>query len=227
MSGLIYNPLDKVNLGKSVAQALLERDAVALQGLAAFDGAGVYAIYYAGGFAPYERLAQLNRGADPKAPIYVGKAVSEGARKGGVVGEPLPTRALFKRLQDHAKSLAAVSNLAVADFACRYLVVDDIWIPLGESLLITTFSPLWNLMVDGFGNHDPGAGRYGGLAPRWDVLHPGRAWAAKCKARSETAVQIEGEVVTHLAQAPALARLHLSAASQVEHEIIPSKKPKT
>jgi hypothetical protein len=225
MSGLVYNPLDKANLGKSVAQALLERDAGALQGLAPFDGAGVYAIYYAGAFAPYERLAQLNRGGDPKVPIYVGKAVPEGARKGGAAVEVASTKALFKRLQDHAKSIAAVSNLAVTDFSCRYLVVDDIWIPLGESLLIATFSPLWNSMIDGFGNHDPGAGRYNGLAPRWDVLHPGRAWAAKCKARSETAIQIEREVVAHLAQASALAQLHLSAASQVEREITPRKKP--
>jgi hypothetical protein len=171
MNGPIYNPLDKVNLGKSVAQALVEREALGLQGLAAFDGAGVYAIYCCGSFAPYERMAQLNRGTDPKVPIYVEKAVPEGARKGAQVGETIATRALFKRLQDHAKSIAAVSNLSMVDFSCRYLAVDDIWIPLGESLLITTFAPLWNLVIDGFGNHDPGAGRYSGLAPSLAQLH--------------------------------------------------------
>ncbi len=226
MSGPIYNPLDKVNLGKSVAQALLDCQSQALANLIPFDGAGVYAIYYSGTFAPYEHLAKLNRSSDPKAPIYVGKAVPEGARKGGAAGEPVATRALHRRLQDHAKSIAAVPNLNVADFSCRYLVVDDIWIPLGESLLITTFSPLWNLAIDGFGNHDPGGGRYGGLAPRWDILHPGRSWAAKCKPRAETGTLIESEVVKYLQTSPSLVRLHLTAAAQAQLQVTPSKKSK-
>jgi len=71
------------------------------------------------------------------------------------------------------------SNLSLEDFHCRYLVVDDIWIPLAESLLIEMFSPLWNLVIDGFGNHAPGAGRYNQQKSPWDVLHPGRAWAEK------------------------------------------------
>lgn len=49
-------------------------------------------------------------------------------------------------------------------------------------------------MIDGFGNHDPGGGRYEGLQPRWDVLHPGRSWAAKCKPRQETAKGISTEI---------------------------------
>jgi hypothetical protein len=61
---------------------------------------------------------------------------------------------------------------------------------LGETLLIAKFKPLWNMSIEGFGNHDPGAGRYGGLRPLWDVLHPGRAWAEKCKMRPETAADL-------------------------------------
>jgi hypothetical protein len=76
--------------------------------------------------------------------------------------------------------------------------VDDIWIPLGESLLIARFAPVWNSLVDGFGNHDPGKGRYEGLKPRWDVLHPGRAWAVKCQARPETSEQIIIDVERYL-----------------------------
>ncbi|NBR59889.1 MAG: Eco29kI family restriction endonuclease, partial [Opitutaceae bacterium] len=76
--------------------------------------------------------------------------------------------------------------------------------PLGESLLIARFSPVWNLLVDGFGNHDPGRGRYNGLVPKWDVLHPGRAWAKRCRPRTETASQITAEVSAWLAQSPAL-----------------------
>jgi hypothetical protein len=93
-------------------------------------------------------------------------------------------------LSEHAESIGNVSNIGIKDFYCRFLVVDDIWIPLGESLLIAKFSPIWNNIIDGFGNHDPGKGRYEGMRPRWDVLHPGRAWAAKCKSRPETPEQI-------------------------------------
>jgi Eco29kI restriction endonuclease len=220
MSDSVYNPLDKNNLGKSVAQALLERGAVALGQLPAFKGAGVYAIYYAGAFAAYEQMARFNRGVDPKAPIYVGKAIPQGARKGGEAAGNTQSQALFKRLQEHAKSIDACENLALSDFTCRYLAVDDIWIPLGESLLISTFAPLWNLVLDGFGNHDPGAGRHAGLVPRWDVLHPGRSWAAKCKPRPETATQIERDVVAHLQAAPSLVRLRSMAAngSDIETE---------
>jgi hypothetical protein len=41
------------------------------------------------------------------------------------------------------------------------------------------FSPLWNRKIDGFGNHDPGSGRYNQQRSPWDVIHPGRPWAAK------------------------------------------------
>lgn len=37
-------------------------------------------------------------------------------------------------------------------------------------------------MIDGFGNHDPGAGRRNMRRPRWDIIHPGRTWAEKLAA---------------------------------------------
>jgi hypothetical protein len=93
---------------------------------------------------------------------------------------------LYRRLREHADSLRATRDLDVNEFRCRYLVVDDIWIPLGESLLISSYRPVWNVSLDGFGNHDPGAGRYEGQRPPWDELHPGRAWALKCKPPKRT-----------------------------------------
>ena len=36
---------------------------------------------------------------------------------------------------------------------------------LGESLLIAKFAPIWNKLIDGFGNHDPDKGRYGARVP--------------------------------------------------------------
>ena len=200
-----YNPLDRENLGKSVAEAMLGRKARPLSGLKPFKGAGIYALYYSGRFAPYSRLAALNDPADPQVPIYVGKAVPKGGRKGDLpVAAPTTGQALYRRLNEHAESVKESSNLNIGDFICRYLVVDDIWIPLAESLLIAKFSPVWNLLVDGFGNHDPGKGRYEGMRPRWDVLHPGRSWAARCRDRPETAEQIASEVRSRLDQEPSL-----------------------
>jgi hypothetical protein len=39
---------------------------------------------------------------------------------------------------------------------------------------------VWNRVLDGFGNHTPGAGRFKQQRSRWDTLHPGRSWAEKC-----------------------------------------------
>ncbi len=174
-----FNPLDKKNLGKSVAEALLDRDGSALPPLEPFDGAGIYAIYYAGDFELYQPITRKGKPTDwVECPIYVGKAVPKGARRGGTELDASIGNPLFKRLGEHAKSISATSNLALTDFYCRYLAVDDIWIPLGENLLIERFKPLWNRIVDGFGNHDPGSGRKDSRRSDWDELHPGRAWAA-------------------------------------------------
>jgi hypothetical protein len=192
-----FNPLDKRHLGESVGQAMLLRPVTLLGNLQQFNGAGIYSIYYTGDFLGYELISTCNRGNAFIAPIYVGKAVPKGARKGGDL-EALPGRVLFDRLKQHAKSIEEASNLDIADFYCRFLLVDDIWIPLGESLLIAKFNPIWNKLIDGFGNHDPGAGRHAGLRPRWDVLHPGRSWAEKCKSRQETSDQIIREAINYL-----------------------------
>lgn len=192
----VYNPLDKTNLGASVAEALLARPLMPLSGLNPFQGAGVYALYYHGKFPAYKNIRSGTDGRE--IPIYVGKAVPAGARKGEFGLDQKPGNVLYKRLKEHAESINATDNLQIEDLFCRYLVVDDIWIPLGEALVIARFSPLWNTLIDGFGNHDPGKGRYAGLRPRWDTLHPGRPWAMKCQGRSETQEQIQREVVAHL-----------------------------
>lgn len=192
----VYNPLDKENLGSSVASALLMQPLHPLAELSRFHGAGVYAIYYHGKFTAYADIRSAK--GVREVPIYVGKAVPAGARKGDVGLNNEPGEVLYKRLKEHAESIRAAENLHLEDFTCRYLVVDDIWIPLGEALVITRFSPLWNNLIDGFGNHDPGKGRYAGLRPRWDTLHPGRKWAMKCQERTENMDQIEREVIAHL-----------------------------
>lgn len=191
-----FNPLDKKNLGASVAEALLSKEVHPLGAIPTFDGAGVYAIYYTGDFEPYARLTSLNQGGQFMMPIYVGKAVPAGARMGADLGSP--GRVLQKRLKEHADSIRAVDNLNVEDFHCRFLVVDDIWIPLGESLIIARFTPVWNSLIDGFGNHNPGKGRHAGMRPRWDVLHPGRSWAMNLAERPEQPNDIANDAATYL-----------------------------
>jgi hypothetical protein len=195
-----FNPLDKINLGLTVAKAMLDRPPIQLPITTPFAGAGIYAIYYVGTeYAPYKAVSETNVGGKFGWPIYVGKAIPAGGRKG--TGKPPPARAskpsdaliagpLFKRIAERAESIQQAQNLNIEGFFCRYLAVDDIWIPLGESLLINQFQPIWNLIIDGFGNHDPGAGRRKQAMSSWDALHPGRPWAAKQGPSKRTLEQI-------------------------------------
>lgn len=197
MSETPYNPLDKKNLGISVADAMLARPVSPLPPEERFVGAGIYAIYYVEDFQPYAPIAERNRDGRFEAPIYVGKAIPAGARRGGGLGVTTGP-VLFRRLSEHAQSIAHVHNLELADFHCRYLVVDDIWIPLGESLLIEKFTPIWNSTVEGFGNHDPGSGRYNSQKPPWDVVHPGRPWADRLQDNRRSAEQILDALASRL-----------------------------
>ncbi|MCS4511187.1 Eco29kI family restriction endonuclease [Xylophilus ampelinus] len=191
-----FNPLERKHLGASVAQAMLAQPAQPLANLPQFEGAGIYAIYYTGPFACYAALSSANQEGRFALPIYVGKAVPEGARIGGGTGAAGSD--LQKRLREHARSVAQAENLDVADFHCRYLVVEDIWIPLGESLLIAKFAPVWNTTVAGFGNHAPGKGRNNGAKPRWDQLHPGRPWALALAEQPVSAEEIAREAESYL-----------------------------
>ncbi|CCF86129.1 Eco29kI family restriction endonuclease [Nitrolancea hollandica] len=188
-----FNPLDYDNLGESVANALLSRPVVPMTDLNRFEGAGLYAIYYIGDFPPYASLSQQNLNDNFQMPIYVGKAEREGKRTGQRADSDT-TYTLYKRLREHARSIQQAKNLDLADFRCRFLIVDDIWIPLGESLMIRDFQPLWNVIVSGFGNHAPGGGRISGERPLWDMLHPGRSWAERHPKNQRTVEEILGLV---------------------------------
>lgn len=191
-----YNPLDKKNLGVSAATALLS-SAVHNLPPEKFIGAGVYAIYYRGDFEPYKKISQMNED-DFQVPIYVGKAVPAGARKGGLGMDVDHGLALFNRLNEHYTSITDTNNLNSQDFYCRFLVVDDIWIPLTESLLIEKFKPLWNRCIDGFGNHDPGSGRYNQQRSPWDSIHEGRSWATKLKPNALSKEQLLEKVKNYI-----------------------------
>jgi len=166
-----YNPLDKLNLARSIEVELLSRPKQSFGDLSGLHGAGVYAIYYTGSFPAYAPIADGGR------PIYVGKAIPKGGRKGGLSANAAVGRSLQDRLRQHASSIDQAANLDLADFQVRALVVDDIWIPLGENMLIESFQPVWNVVIDGFGNKTPGARRATQYRSPWDVLHPGRSFA--------------------------------------------------
>src|SRR4051812_15068140 len=101
---------------------MLERTIYPLGELARFNGAGIYAIYYTGSFPAYAPLAQYNSDGRYAMPIYVGKAVSPGARRGNFGLESTPGPALYSRLVEHGESVALAENLDIYDFACRFLV---------------------------------------------------------------------------------------------------------
>jgi hypothetical protein len=171
-----FNPLDYENLTKHCVDELMRRTPRPLPIQEKFPGAGVYALFYKGKFPAYRRVCSPNC----EWPIYVGKAVPKGGRKGGGVkkGQGRGTE-LWKRLDEHARSLQEVANLAPSDFLCRFMVVTPLWISMTERFLLETYRPIWNVALDGFGNHDPGAKRHGGMITWWDALHPGRTWAKK------------------------------------------------
>lgn len=182
----VYNPLEKRHIAENVMNALLRHPIEFLPPSQPFRGAGIYAIYYTGNFPEYAPIAKLNRDERFSLPIYVGKAIPAGGRKGGFE-QHYQGQALYKRLKEHSISISQVDNLSIDDFRCRFLVVDELWIPLGENMIIESFRPLWNAQLDGFGNHDPGSGRYSGKRSPWDMVHPGRPWAAKCQPSPQSA----------------------------------------
>ena len=149
-----------------------------------FVGVGVYVLYYSGPFEHYSHIALQNQ-QDHHQPIYVGKAVPKGWRTGRIARSG-QDKALYQRLRKHTRSIGSVENLEMHDFRCRFMILNGVetdLISAVESTLIRTHKPLWNTEVDGFGNNDPGKGRYNQARSEWDVLHRGRSWADRLTGR--------------------------------------------
>ena len=186
-----YNPLSVDELGRNAARALMEHPPNDLPPKESFGGGGVYTLHYVGSFSAYA-------GMSDEMPIYVGKADLPGKRQGRPRTRQ-QTPALYRRLVRHAESLESAQNLHLHDFRCRWLVLDAVWIGLTEQVLIAEYSPLWNVAVDGFGNNDPGKGRWNQRRSQWDTLHPGRLWATKLQDSLETAADIAAGIEKHRA----------------------------
>ncbi|MEU6927038.1 Eco29kI family restriction endonuclease [Streptomyces sp. NPDC046631] len=168
-----YNPLELDNIGRSVAAALLQHEPEPTESIKIMVGAGVYALYYTGDHKLYKPI----NSPSCEVPIYVGQARPEGTRK-GVADASKITSPLWDRIGEHRISLEQAKDLSVEDFKVRYLVAIEAFVSLAERVMIRGARPVWNRVVDGFGNHDPGADRRKtGKRPAWDELHPGRWWA--------------------------------------------------
>lgn len=177
-----YDPLSVDELGRNAARALMEHPADMLPPADSFTGVGVYTLHYAGSFPACS-------GIEENTPIYVGKADPPGRRQGRSSATSGST-ALYRRLSHHAESIKSVSNLDLTDFRCRWLVLDPVWIGLTEQVLIGEYQPIWNVVVDGFGNNDPGRGRWNQRRSQWDTLHPGREWAFNLRDSEQTASDV-------------------------------------
>jgi Eco29kI restriction endonuclease len=182
----------KKHIYKSAAFVELVKDAVRffngtpihpLPPTETFLGTGVYALYDTGQNPIYQKYAELNRLAY-NYPIYVGKAVPKGWRQSRISDSAInQSRELCNRLKEHSRNITVGADLTLEEFQCRFTIFEDEssdMISMIEAALIKLSQPLWNVAVDGFGNHDPGKGRYEQAKSDWDVIHPGRIWAERC-----------------------------------------------
>jgi len=166
-----------------------------------FIGTGVYAIYYTGNSDLYKKYGELNRLAY-NFPIYVGKAVPKGWRQSRVSDSPdRNSRELYSRLREHSRNISVGDGLILCDFMCRFVIFESYgsdMISTIEAALIKIHRPLWNVALDGFGNHTPGNGRFQQAKSDWDVIHPGREWAEKCTGVHKSAKAILTNINIHL-----------------------------
>ena len=193
----LWDPLTYETLMAGTVAHFEKQEPRSLGSSAAVGGPGIYALYYKGGIPVYQPIA------GGKHPIYVGKAVPPGARKGGEGNVKAP--ALRNRLREHAKSIAAASNLDLEDLSFRALAIVPVWIVFAEQALIKRYHPVWNTYLEGFGKHDQGRNRAATTRSWWDTLHPGRPWAQVALQRVQAVALLpkrENLSGTHFAKHP-------------------------
>lgn len=188
-----FDPLSLDNIGFVLAVEMLSQPLHPLSP-PSFTGAGVYAVYYGGAHPAYSELVNRD-GGKWRYPIYVGQAMSTGFSLGAT-----RQRRIHERLRNHAKSIEQAENLELADFRCRYLVINDAHIALAESVLIVAFRPTWNGM--GFGSKVVGKNRMEGAASLWDSIHPGRGGRPAGAERADEAAKRVSESIAALSQDP-------------------------
>jgi hypothetical protein len=196
---VIFDPSDPRVVGKLIGLTLIEQPRISMTAVTPFYGSGIYAIYYKGNFKAYRPISETNN------PIYVGKADPQvlDAKTPQEQGDKLYGR--FAK--DHAKSIMSASNIDIADFDCRYLVVKSAWQKTAEDYLIDIFKPIWNNEMGicyGFGKHGDSHLTRGNTRSPWDTLHPGRLWATSegNKPNPKSPAEISAEIAEHFKKYP-------------------------
>ncbi|MEM7120545.1 MAG: Eco29kI family restriction endonuclease [Pseudomonadota bacterium] len=194
-----FDPLAVDNVGVTLAVELLEQPLHPMPPRESFAGAGVYALYYCGDNPAYASLVDLDSSRF-KYPVYIGKAAGESAKQ-GFNPQTSGAKKLYNRIRNHASSIEEVENLSLSDFRCRFLVLNDAYIALAESVMIRVFRPPWNGMS--FGSKVVGKNRMSGKPALWDSLHPGRGGRpVGSEERGEEAAQLIARRVSELDSEP-------------------------
>ena len=180
---MLYDPFTYDTLMAGTVLKFEQQPLHPLAGDIRIYGPGIYCLIYTGDFEAYAGIVDRN------TPIYTGKAVPPGSRRGDDGDTDYP--ALQTRIREHKRSIEASGNLDINDFTFRSLAIVPAWINLAERFLIQHYRPVWNSCLDGFGDHDPGRGRYNGERSWWDTLHPGWAWADNLRANKAVADALE------------------------------------
>jgi hypothetical protein len=194
-----FDPSNPNRVGEIIAGALVMQPMHPIGSIPPFYGAGVYAIYYRGDFDAYLPIKNIEH------PIYVGKADPQ--KNDAKTPEDQGTR-LYRRLDEHRKTIAqAKSTLNIEDFYCRYLAVVTGWQTAAEAHLIGRYRPIWNKETKicyGFGKHGDDSKTRGNERSPWDMLHPGRQWAATNKENSRSVSDIKRDIAEHFKLFPPL-----------------------
>ncbi|MYM36593.1 Eco29kI family restriction endonuclease [Duganella sp. FT94W] len=199
----IFDPSDPNTSGRVVALTLVAQTKHPLAKIPEFYGAGVYAIYYKGDFAPYAQL----KGRDH--PIYVGKADPDNPAAKDAVSQGTK---LSARLNEHARSIRkAVTTLDINDFECRFLIVQTGFQKSAEDYLINFFKPIWNSETKicfGLGKHGDSSDTRGNKRSPWDTMHPGREWANATAENQKAPETIIEQIRAHLTSHQPYADIH-------------------
>lgn len=199
----IFDPTDPNTAGRVVALTLVAQARHPVAAIPEFYGAGVYAIYFRGNFAPYAPLAGTDH------PIYVGKADPDNQTAKDAVSQGTK---LSGRLNEHAKSIRkATTTLSIDDFECRFLIVQTGFQKSAEDYLINFFKPIWNSETKicfGLGKHGDSSETRGNKRSPWDTIHPGREWAAASTDNQKSPELILQQIAAHLAVNPPYSDIH-------------------
>ena len=163
----MFDPLSEEAIDNSILSAFKSQYTTRLdREIPYFSGEGIYAITYFGSLPMYAEICHN--------VIYVGMSKRRSSRS-----SLKPSKSpLYSRIKNHINSISQATNLNPSWFEVSWLEMTEMFIDRGEQILLDTYKPIWNCVISGFGNNNPGSGRRAQKLSEWDMLHPGRLWAS-------------------------------------------------